>query len=91
MPFVIGVMGVGGKSAGEDHLKFREAMTAPALLPEFQGNIFAVPMSPFWDEPLAAIQPRNGNRSSTFHRHTPLTGHLDATPRSRRLERQVEA
>jgi Carbohydrate esterase, sialic acid-specific acetylesterase len=56
MPFVIGVMGVDGKKAGVDNLKFREAMTAPSLLPEFQGNVFAVPMSPFWDEPLAAIQ-----------------------------------
>ena len=56
MPFVIGVMGVGGAKANEDNLKFREAMAAPASLAEFRGNVTAVPTSPFWDEPLAAIQ-----------------------------------
>ncbi len=56
MPFVIGVMGVGGEQANEGNLQFREAMTAPALLPEFSGNVVAVPTSPFWDEPLGAIQ-----------------------------------
>ncbi|MEO8494469.1 MAG: hypothetical protein ABI614_05335, partial [Planctomycetota bacterium] len=56
MPFVIGVMGVSGAAANEDNLKFREAMAAPAALPEFKDNVAAVPTSPFWDEPLAAIQ-----------------------------------
>ncbi|GAA4455588.1 sialate O-acetylesterase [Novipirellula rosea] len=56
MPFVIGVMGVGGEKANADNLKFREAMAAPASLAEFRGNVTAVPTSPFWDEPLAAIQ-----------------------------------
>ena len=56
MPFVIGVMGVGGKEANEGNLEFRKAMAAPAALPEFKGNVVAVPTSPFWDEPLAAIQ-----------------------------------
>lgn len=56
MPFVIGVMGVDGDKANADNLQFREAMAAPATLSEFQGNVIAVPTSPFWDEPLAAIQ-----------------------------------
>jgi hypothetical protein len=56
MPFVIGVMGVGGDEANEGNLEFRKAMAAPAALPEFKGNVTAVPTSPFWDEPLAAIQ-----------------------------------
>ncbi|EMI15272.1 protein containing DUF303, acetylesterase putative [Rhodopirellula maiorica SM1] len=56
MPFVIGVMGVGGEKANADNLMFREAMAAPASLPEFRGNVTAVPTSPYWDEPLAAIQ-----------------------------------
>lgn len=56
MPFVIGVMGVGGASANTDNLQFREAMAAPAALPEFRGTVRAVPTAPFWDEPLAAIQ-----------------------------------
>lgn len=56
MPFVIGVMGVGGDEANEGNLEFRKAMSAPTALPEFKGNVVAVPTSPFWDEPLAAIQ-----------------------------------
>jgi hypothetical protein len=56
MPFVIGVMGGDGNNAKEDNLKFREAMAAPAALPEFRGNVIAIPTAPFWDEPLAAIQ-----------------------------------
>jgi hypothetical protein len=31
-------------------------MAAPAALPEFKGNVTAIPTSPFWDEPLAAVQ-----------------------------------
>lgn len=56
MPFVIGVMGVGGDGANEGNLEFRKAMAAPAALPEFRDNVVAVPTSPFWDKPLAAIQ-----------------------------------
>ena len=57
LPFVIGVMGVGGKDPGsEDNLAFREAMAAPASLPEFKGNVIAVRTAPFWDERLGAIQ-----------------------------------
>ncbi len=56
LPFVIGVMGVGGAKADEGNLQFREAMAAPANLPEFRGDVTAVRTSPFWDERLGAIQ-----------------------------------
>ena len=36
MPFVIGVMGVGGVKEEPDY--FRQAMAAPASLPDFKGN-----------------------------------------------------
>ncbi len=55
MPFVIGVLGVGGES---DNLNFREAMAAPASLPEFQGNVIAVETAPFWDRVIEAAEPR---------------------------------
>ena len=55
MPFVIGVMGVDGAKPNAGIVAFREAMTAPALLPEFKGNVVAVPTAPFWSEELAAI------------------------------------
>ena len=55
MPFVIGVMGVGGMKPNEHVAAFREAMAAPAALPEFKGNVAAVQTAPFWDEKLGAI------------------------------------
>ena len=56
MPFVIGVMGVGGTKPNDDGTAFREAMTAPALLPEFKGNVAAVQTAPFWSMELGAIE-----------------------------------
>jgi alpha-galactosidase len=55
MPFVIGVMGLGGLKADGEQLSFRKAMAAPALLPEFQGNVVAVQTAPFWDDDLSAL------------------------------------
>jgi len=55
MPFVIGVMGVGGNDANPDKLKFRQAMAAPATAPGFKDSVIAVATSPFWDKPLGAI------------------------------------
>lgn len=55
MPFVIGVLGVGGESENES---FRKAMAAPADMPEFQGNVIAVPTAPFWDHAIAAAEPK---------------------------------
>jgi len=67
MPFVIGVLGVGG-IIGEDysprykvtHSNFRTAMAAPTKLPEFEGNVAAVRTALYWDEPLAAIEKKFG-------------------------------
>ncbi|MCA8953202.1 MAG: hypothetical protein KDE27_27065 [Planctomycetes bacterium] len=60
LPFVIGVMGVGGALREGDryapvHGSFRAAMAAPAELPEFRGNVVAVGTAPFWDTKLQAI------------------------------------
>ena len=59
LPFIIGVMGVGGmdpKKVNEKNQEFRNAMAAPASYPEFQGNVAAIYTGKFWDEPLAEIQ-----------------------------------
>lgn len=58
MPFVIGVMGVGGERDQPEY--FREAMAAPAALPEFKGNVAAVQTAPFWDKPLGALDAKFG-------------------------------
>ena len=61
MPFVIGVMGVDGLKGGEKPggmQYFRQAMAAPASLPEFKGNVVAVETAPFWDDDIVAAQPK---------------------------------
>jgi alpha-galactosidase len=55
MPFVIGVLGVGGRDANPQTIEFRKAMAAPASLDEFRGNVVAVETAPFWSEELGAI------------------------------------
>ena len=55
MPFVIGVLGVGGESENE---VFRKAMAAPAAMPEFKGNVVAVETAPFWDHVIEAAEPK---------------------------------
>ncbi len=57
LPFVIGVLGVGGE---KDNLNFRKAMAAPAALPEFQGNVVAVETAPFWDTAIEAAESKQG-------------------------------
>lgn len=65
LPFVIGVLGVGGPVAeyGPDqqrykttHQNFRLAMAAPSELPEFKGNVAAVWTDKFWDLELSAAK-----------------------------------
>ncbi len=62
LPFVIGVLGVGGPTSeyGPDQLRykathdnFRAAMAAPAKLPEFKGNVTAVLAEKYWDRELS--------------------------------------
>ncbi len=68
LPFVIGVMGVGGPTAnyGPDqmrykatHQNFRDAMVAPAKLPEFRGNVAAVLTEKYWDLELTAAKAKD--------------------------------
>jgi alpha-galactosidase len=67
MPFVIGVMGVGGPDAGVDTQEFRKAMAAPAALPEFKGNVVAVETAPFWSKELGVIDQKRAMVSQMRH------------------------
>ena len=67
MAFVIGVLGVGGPTSkyGKQqqrykaiHQNFRDAMAAPASLPEFKGNVHVVLTEAFWDHELDALDSR---------------------------------
>jgi len=97
MPFVIGVMGVGGFKADKDTVAFREAMTAPSLMPEFKGNVFAVPTAPFWSEELAAIDDKRAQvrqmgffLNSKHKDHANADGHMNEAEKRKYL-RQYEA
>ena len=64
MPFVIGVMGVGGiiddKTKGYEknaQVVFRKAMAAPA---KQMKNVVAVETAPYWDVPLGTIEQKQG-------------------------------
>ena len=67
LPFIIGVMGAGGpvEKYGPDqkryvgiHSEFRKAMSAPARLPEFKGNVTAVFTEKYWDLQLTELSSR---------------------------------
>ena len=67
LPFVIGVLGVNGPTDkyGPDqqryksiHQSFRDAMAAPAALPEFKGNVAAVLTENYWDMELTELRDR---------------------------------
>ena len=70
LPFVIGVMGAGGKPIAKYspdqmryagiHGEFRKAMAAPANLPEFKGNVTAVFTEKYWDGQLSELVDRRG-------------------------------
>lgn len=69
LPFVIGVLGVGGETTGDNTEAFRKAMAAPAGTDEFKGNVANVFTSKYWpvelDDILAkskAIKGKFGNK-----------------------------
>ncbi len=79
MPFVIGVMGAGGKNVKPDGRAFREAMAAPARLPEFKGSVAAVQTAPFWPEELGAIDDKRGQvRQMGYYLNSKHKDHANA-------------
>ena len=65
LPFVIGVLGVGGPTSAYDasqlrykpvHQNFRDAMAAPAALPEFKGNVATVLTENYWDMEVVRLR-----------------------------------
>jgi alpha-galactosidase len=67
MPFVIGVLGVGGVTSPETEAAkparyrgilpaFHAAMAKPATMPEFKDSVIAVETAPFWDVEIDRIE-----------------------------------
>jgi hypothetical protein len=66
IPFVIGVMGAGGlKDESAGMLAIRQAMAAPADLPEFKGNVAAVQTAPLWSDELGEIDNKRAQVAGT--------------------------
>jgi alpha-galactosidase len=94
MPFVIGVLGVGGLEANANTIAFRKAMAAPASMPEFKGNVAAVETAPFWSEELAAIDEKRGKVKQMGHLlkvkakgHPNADGSMDAAQQKEYLKK----
>ncbi len=77
LPFVIGVMGVGGPTEKYSpqqqrykkvHQSFRDAMAAPASKKEFEGNVVAVLTEDYWDMELDAILARDNEIRNKINR-----------------------
>jgi hypothetical protein len=77
LPFVIGVLGVGGPTANylpdeqryvSTHENFRSAMAAPAKLPDFQGNVAAVLTENYWDHELKLLTRRKESVREAFRK-----------------------
>jgi len=83
LPFVIGVMGVGGplelyknKRIQAVHGTFRKAMAAPAEWPEFKGNVTAIHTADYWDVELGELEERWGkikNKSRQLNKDNKLS------------------
>ncbi len=56
MPFVTGVLGVGGDSADENTDAFRNAMAAPGEMNEFKGTVANVYTQRFWPADVDAVK-----------------------------------
>lgn len=56
MPFVTGVLGVGGETKGDGTEAFRNAMAAPGEMAEFKGTVANVYTHKFWPADIDAIK-----------------------------------
>lgn len=97
LPFVIGVLGVGGPTAayGPDQLRykathqnFRDAMAAPARLPEFKGNVAAVLSEKYWDQELSAAKAKE-NEIRQQAKKQAAEGKLNAADGKAALEKML--
>ncbi|QTN34403.1 hypothetical protein HZ994_13675 [Akkermansiaceae bacterium] len=63
LPFVIGVMGVGGENGS---VAFRQAMAAPAETDEFKGNVTNVFTHEYWPAELDDVRAKEGEAKKEF-------------------------
>ncbi len=63
LPFVVGVMGVGGEKANE---AFSKGMAAPAETDEFKGNVTNVFTAKYWPKEIDALNDKMGPAKKKF-------------------------
>jgi alpha-galactosidase len=90
LPFVIGVLGVGGpvdeytpeqQRYSVIHQNFRDAMAAPAALPEFKDNVRAVLTEKYWDREVVELR----NREKTIK---PQVDEINNEIKEERMDRE---
>ncbi len=67
LPVVIGVVGHGGDKPDKAGIEMRAAQSAVAEMPEFKGNVIAVPMAPYWDPTPHGEGGYHYNGSASFY------------------------
>lgn len=98
LPFVIGVLGVGGPTAlyapdqqryRRVHQNFRDAMAAPAELPEFQGHVATVLTENYWDQEFVRLRERETEFKTTLDhlREAAKQGELTNAQRDAAIEK----
>jgi hypothetical protein len=96
MPFVIGVMGIGGQKEGKKapQMHFRQAQRKPTSLDDFKGNVVAVETSPFWDDDLDALHQRlerlNAKLDQEFKKDPKLSPGAKDVARKKAIDEQFK-
>lgn len=67
LPFVVGVLGVGGKDVSENAKAFHQGMAAPALTDEFKGSVVNVHSADYWPTEIDAVMEKVNAVKKTFH------------------------
>lgn len=68
MPFVTGVLGVGGEEVSEGALDFRKAMAAPAEMEEFKGNVVNVYTEKYWPAEIDKVSEKINKIKAPFNK-----------------------
>ena len=79
MTWVIGEMGVDGKSPGANVKRFKDAQAAIRDVPEFKGNVALVKTDVFWDTEAEAVF-KKGWRENLDEWNTPKWQKHDLVP-----------
>ena len=67
LPFVIGVVGHDGAKPNQSVAELQKAQMAVAEMPEFKGNVIAVPTAPYWDPSVKYEGGYHYNGSARFY------------------------